>query len=147
MMECVHELGFYYSNRISGRKKVVCLHFLSWDIMWICSDKFSENKNKKADVTCHIDRNLITGASPVASNKLGRLLRRKRYWRLSVNLQTTQGVFQTFMCFAELVNLGSKHPSWRLLLSFGGIRRFFKSALLYFLQCLFDFQELIGAAL
>jgi D-lactate dehydratase / protein deglycase len=29
--------------------------------------------NKKADDTCHIDRNLITGASPVASNKLGRL--------------------------------------------------------------------------
>lgn len=29
--------------------------------------------NKKADDTCHIDRNLITGASPMASNKLGRL--------------------------------------------------------------------------
>ena len=29
--------------------------------------------NKKADDTCHIDRNLITGASPYASNKLGRL--------------------------------------------------------------------------
>ena len=29
--------------------------------------------NKKADDTCHIDRTLITGASPKASNKLGRL--------------------------------------------------------------------------
>jgi len=29
--------------------------------------------NKKADDTCHVDRNLITGASPAASNKLGRL--------------------------------------------------------------------------
>jgi molecular chaperone Hsp31 and glyoxalase 3 len=29
--------------------------------------------NKKADDTCHIDRNLITGASPMASNNLGRL--------------------------------------------------------------------------
>ena len=29
--------------------------------------------NKKADDTCHVDRNLITGASPMASNKLGRL--------------------------------------------------------------------------
>ena len=29
--------------------------------------------NKKADDTCHIDRSLITGASPYASNKLGRL--------------------------------------------------------------------------
>ena len=29
--------------------------------------------NKKADDTCHVDRNLITGASPYASNKLGRL--------------------------------------------------------------------------
>tara|TARA_Y100000385_G_scaffold242030_1_gene258807 strand:- start:405 stop:1295 length:891 start_codon:yes stop_codon:yes gene_type:complete len=29
--------------------------------------------NKKADDTCHKDRNLITGASPLASNKLGRL--------------------------------------------------------------------------
>ena len=29
--------------------------------------------NKKADDTCYIDRNLITGASPMASNKLGRL--------------------------------------------------------------------------
>ena len=29
--------------------------------------------NKKADDTCHVDRNLITGASPLASNKLGRL--------------------------------------------------------------------------
>lgn len=29
--------------------------------------------NSKADDTCHIDRNLITGASPKASNNLGRL--------------------------------------------------------------------------
>lgn len=29
--------------------------------------------NKKADDTCHADRNLITGASPMASNNLGRL--------------------------------------------------------------------------
>jgi molecular chaperone Hsp31 and glyoxalase 3 len=29
--------------------------------------------NKKADDTCQVDRNLITGASPYASNKLGRL--------------------------------------------------------------------------
>jgi len=29
--------------------------------------------NKKADDTCHKDRNLITGASPMASNNLGRL--------------------------------------------------------------------------
>lgn len=29
--------------------------------------------NKKADDTCHVDRNLITGASPNASNRLGRL--------------------------------------------------------------------------
>ncbi len=29
--------------------------------------------NKKADDTCHVDRNLITGASPEASNDLGRL--------------------------------------------------------------------------
>jgi molecular chaperone Hsp31 and glyoxalase 3 len=29
--------------------------------------------NTKADDTCHIDRNLITGASPKASNNLGRL--------------------------------------------------------------------------
>jgi len=29
--------------------------------------------NMKADDTCHVDRNLITGASPAASNKLGRL--------------------------------------------------------------------------
>jgi molecular chaperone Hsp31 and glyoxalase 3 len=29
--------------------------------------------NKKADDTCHVDRNLITGASPEASNNLGRL--------------------------------------------------------------------------
>ena len=29
--------------------------------------------NKKADDTCTIDRNLVTGASPQASNALGRL--------------------------------------------------------------------------
>jgi len=29
--------------------------------------------NKKADKTCHIDRKLITGASPQAANDFGKL--------------------------------------------------------------------------
>ena len=29
--------------------------------------------NEKADNTCHIDRNLISGASPAAANDFGRL--------------------------------------------------------------------------
>jgi molecular chaperone Hsp31 and glyoxalase 3 len=29
--------------------------------------------NKKADKSCHIDRKLITGASPAAANELGKL--------------------------------------------------------------------------
>jgi molecular chaperone Hsp31 and glyoxalase 3 len=30
--------------------------------------------NKKADSTCHVDRKLITGASPEAANDFGRLV-------------------------------------------------------------------------
>ena len=33
----------------------------------------AEVVNTKADDTCHIDRKLITGASPLASDALGRL--------------------------------------------------------------------------
>ena len=29
--------------------------------------------NKKADATCHVDRRLITGASPEAANAFGKL--------------------------------------------------------------------------
>ena len=43
---------------------------------WVCeklTDSGAKIINKKADASCHVDRRLITGASPQAANAFGRL--------------------------------------------------------------------------
>ena len=51
--------------------------YLPGQLTWMMGEKLKAQGvtviNKKADSTCHIDRHLISGASPQASNDFGRL--------------------------------------------------------------------------
>ena len=51
--------------------------YLPGQLTWMMGEKLKAQGvtviNKKADKTCHIDRHLISGASPQASNDFGRL--------------------------------------------------------------------------
>ena len=51
--------------------------YLPGQLTWMMGEKLKAQGvtviNKKADNTCHIDRHLISGASPQASNDFGRL--------------------------------------------------------------------------
>ncbi|MGB0844775.1 MAG: glyoxalase III HchA [Alphaproteobacteria bacterium] len=58
-------------------KQTPMIGYLPGHMLWMLGKKLEalgmEIINKKADDTCHIDRRLITGASPQAANALGRL--------------------------------------------------------------------------
>ena len=58
-------------------KQTPMIGYMPGHMPWKFGEKLSELGvtiiNKKADKTCHIDRNLITGASPQAANDFGKL--------------------------------------------------------------------------
>lgn len=58
-------------------KKTPMIGYLPGHMPWLVEDRLSslgaKIVNKKADKTCCVDRKLITGASPLASNELGKL--------------------------------------------------------------------------
>ena len=58
-------------------KQAPMIGYLPGAMTWMMGEKLKALGttviNEKADNTCHIDRNLISGASPAASNDFGRL--------------------------------------------------------------------------
>ncbi len=58
-------------------KQTPMIGYMPGHMPWIYGEKLEKLGvtfvNKKADKTCHIDRKLITGASPQAANNFGKL--------------------------------------------------------------------------